>query len=85
MILGGKPDCDYIVVALTSISVTHYFKLKLPTTRPARNDGPCETETQRSCEVVWHHKIVLEEYPLASEDQLLSFIQCVHAILDETM
>lgn len=31
VMLGSTPDGDFIVVALTSMLVTHYFKLKLPT------------------------------------------------------
>lgn len=71
--LGGK--CDSIVVALTDIAATHYFKLKLPTTRPSASE--------RSCEVVWHHAVVLDKYPLSSKEQLNPFITFVHHVIDE--
>lgn len=67
--------CDSIVVGLTNIAVTHYFGLKLPSTRASSQD--------RSLEVAWHHQIAFENYPLEVVDQLNPFILFIHKVLDE--
>ena len=63
--------CDPIVVGR---AITHYFGLKLPSTRASSQD--------RSLEVAWHHQLALENYPLEEMDQLNPFI-LFHKVLDE--
>ena len=52
VMLGSKPDCD----------VAQAFWLRT-TTRPSRSKKPLSEG--RHCEVVRHHSIVFEEYPLS--------------------
>ena len=44
---------DSLVVALTSVDITHFFKIRLPATR-----GGVE-EHERVLEVVWHHRVAV--------------------------
>ena len=72
--LGSEFEQTSIVVALTSIEVTHYFKIRLPITR----------SESRHLEIVWHHQVVvLGQYPPENAEQLIPFIEFVHEALNE--
>ena len=63
----------HMVVALTELAVTHYFKVKLPSTR-----GKAD---RRHLEVIWHNCVVLRSYPPEREDVLVPFVQFIHYVL----
>ena len=73
--MGSQQGIDNVVVALTDVAVTHYFKLKLPTIR----------EPRRELDVAWHHTVALENYPPTSMEELICFVNTLHCILDECM
>lgn len=57
-----------MVVALIDIEATRYFKIRLPVTR----------SESRHMEVVWHHQVVIGEYPPENMDELIPFIEFIH-------
>ena len=71
--MGHESSVDTMVVALTSVAVTHYFKLKLPSTRASNHH----------IEVVWHLTVQLKTYPPADVKLLSTFVDYVHRALDE--
>ena len=73
LLIGHESSVNTIVVALTSVAVTHYFKLKLPSTRASK----------RHIEVVWHRTVQLKTYPPADVKHLSTFVDYVHMALDE--
>ena len=70
-------ECASVVMALTDVASTHYFKVRLPITRGG--------ELSRSLEVEWHTTCILQAYPPAQMKDLDPFITAVHAILDECL
>ena len=60
----------YVVVAITNISITHYFKLVL------------SSESEPNVQVVWHHCLQIS-YPPKEESDLNPFVEAVIDILDE--
>ena len=72
--LGGD-NVTSVVVALTNIQVTHFFRLQLPVTR--------DVEAQRHLEVTWHHELMLENYPPSKVEVLSPLIELLHTIFDE--
>ena len=74
-LMMGSEDLDSVVVALTSVAVTHFLKLKLPTTR--------DTKYTRHLEVVWHHVVVMQSYPPAQKEDVAPFIDCLFQVFDD--
>ena len=58
-----------IIVAVTNVAVTHFFKLML--------------KDPKHLEVMWHCCVEMTHYPPIESD-LIKFIECVHMILGET-
>lgn len=74
-LIGCEKNISAIVVALTDINSTHFFKLRLPTTRT-----PCG----KHLELMWYKKIEIKEFPPESTDGHVSeFIEFLHYVLDE--
>ena len=69
-LLGASQD---VVLALTDIGTTHYFKLKIPSTRAANNMVP------RHLELEWYKKIVLPQYPPSKKYTF----ECLHYTITE--
>ena len=61
----------YIIVALTDIATTHYFKLKLLTTG------------ERKLEVIWYYSVTFPVYPPTSAKDLTPFLHGVKIALDD--
>ena len=78
LLMGSQQGIDNIVVALTDVAVTHYFKLKLPATRDKK-------EPRRELDVAWHHTVALGSYPPTSMEELIGFVNTLHCILNECM
>ena len=74
-LMMGSEDSNCVVVALTSVAVTHLFKLKLPTTR--------DTKYTRHLEVVWHQVTVMQSDPPAKKEDVAPFIDSLFQVLDE--
>ena len=70
-------ECESVVVALTDVASTHYFKVRLPITRGG--------DLTRSMEVEWHKACILQAYPPEEMKDLDLFIGDVHSILDECL
>ena len=70
--LGGMPPSSTVVVALTSVEVSHFFKLNVP--------NPGET---CHLEVEWYNTVYIPDYPPSREQTLFPFIQFTHEVLDE--
>ena len=68
-LVNNAMDC--IVVVLSDIERSHFFKLK-----------KIEDNKEKSLEVVWHHCVIISPYPPEKEDCLSSFIRFIHYILD---
>ena len=67
-LVNNTMDC--IVVVLSDIEKSHFFKLKKI------------EDKEKSLEVVWHHCVVISPYPPEKEDCLSSFTRFIHYILD---
>ena len=67
-----------IVVALTDIATTHFFKLKLKSTR-SRDEVP------RNIDLVWYKCLVLPRYPPTRKEDLFQFIEYFHFIINEVL
>ena len=72
MMRSEESNC--VVVALTSVAVTHFLKLKLPTTR--------DKKYTRHLEVVWHQVTVMQSCPPAKKEDV-AFIDSLFQVLDE--
>ena len=77
VMMGSEWGMDTIVVAVTDVAITHYFKLKLPSTRPK--------DQRRELEVVWHYTMKLQKYPPTQMNDLNEFVNFLHQILDEEL
>lgn len=74
-LLGNSSLCT-IVVALTDIATTHFFKLKLPSTRPIAG-------VPKNVDLVWHKCLMLPRYPPTQEEDLFTFIEHLHFVINE--
>lgn len=77
VLMGSECDMESIVVALTDVAITNYFKIKLPVTR--------DRDSRRSLEVVWHKPLNMHRYPPADMEDLFPFVDSVHEILNESV
>lgn len=62
-----------MVVVITSLAVSYFFGLKIPT-----------SGSNRSLDVSWHYKVVMDNYPLSTNDDLLPLVHFIHQVLDES-
>lgn len=76
-LLGAPQDLQAIVIGLTDIGVTHYFKLKLPTTR--------NNTTPRHMELLWYQRIQLNNYPPTSVNDIKEFMEFFHKCITEVL
>ena len=60
-----------VIVALTDVAVTHYFKIKLHS-----------TSNTEMLEVEWHKPFTMQHYPPTSIDDVANFVGVVHELLD---
>lgn len=82
-LLGCDVDLSSIVVALTDVGTTHYFKLKLPITRNSSSSS--SSSHSRNLELVWYEKVELSDYPPQKKEDLFAFIEFLHFVLDQLL
>ena len=80
-LLGGEVDLPSIVVGLTDVGTTHYFRLRFPVTRSSSSFS----SPPRKLELLWYERIFLENYPPKVKEDLFQFIEHLHFVLDQVL
>ena len=82
-LLGGEVDLPSIVVWLTDVGTTHYFRLRFPVTRSSSYSPP--PPPPRKLELLWYERICLEIFPPKAKEDLFQFIDHFHFVLDQVL
>ena len=70
---GSRQKLNTVIVALTDVANTHFFKLVLPSSE------------EKLLEVLWHHFFAFQEWIPRRQEEVVNFIEDLHGILTECL
>ena len=75
LMMGSLQQINHVVVALTDVANTHYFRLRLAT----------PTGGRKELEVDWHHCVAFKEWMPTGPQEVVDFVNHLHDILCECL
>ena len=84
-LLGAHKELTSVVVALTDISTTHYFKLRFPLAKRGTRTADNPADLPKQMELLWYKCIDLPDYPPTEKEHFYLFIEHFHQVLNEIL